>query len=377
MTVAASPLVFVPGVGFRSRDALMLREPVTYEADGWTVSVDSVSADQSGTQVAVTIHGRFKMRGDARIGQPDVDFNAFIQARNRAGAVASSGPRMFPMSTSVSHAAGVGISCTANMDPLPGSDPQVDILIGEPLPITVIPLRLTPISDLAIPARFLDARDEHHGVVLTVSAVARGADMTAVLLHASLQPHPRKRFMRALGTMRDMPREAPGITIADDRGSDLHAFAATRELSAGPEMRTIAVFPGLAADASSATLTVPYVVLSEYLGAPVKLAVPFEGEVTLGDDTAIVKVDRQDAPRGGSGVSVAFTGTWRSDRRLLYAESLSVDGQRNGGVGFRQMPSEPPIVTYAEDPSGNTTSVQLESPVLQLRGPWRLPLALP
>jgi hypothetical protein len=377
VTVTASGLVFVPGLGFRSREALMLREPVSYEAEGWTVNVESVTADGSGTQVAVTIHGPFKMKGEGHFGQPDLDYNAFIQARNRSGAVSSSGPRMFPMSTSVSHAAGVGISCTANMDALPGSDSQVDILIGEPLPITVIPLRLTPIADLAIPARSLEVSDEHHGVALTAHAVARGADMTAVLLHATLQPHLRQRFMRALGTMRDAPRQAPGITIADDRGSDLTAFAATRELSAGPEMRTIAVFPGLAADASAATLTVPYVVLSEYLGAPVKLAVPSEGEVTLGDDTAFVRVDRKPAPRGGPAVAVEFSGAWRDDRRLLYAESLSVDGQRNGGVGFGQTPGEPPILTYAEDPSGNTTSVQLESPVVQLRGPWRLPLVLP
>jgi hypothetical protein len=376
VTTTTAPLVFVPGLGFRPGDALMLREPVSQQSEEWNVSVESVIADRNGTHVAVTIHGPFKTIGEGRFGRPEVDYRGFVTARNRSGSVSSEGPRMFPISHSVSHAAGTAISCTANMDPLPGSDEQVDILIGEPLPITVIPLRLTALSILAMPARALDVSEEHHGVVITAHAIARGTNMTAVLLHATLRPHPRQRFMRALGTMRDAPRETPGVTIADDGGTEVAAFAATRELAAGPELRMIAVFPGLSPDARSATVTVPYVVLSEYTGAPVKLVVPFEGEITLGDDSAVVKVARETAPRGGAAVGVEFTGAWRDDRRLLFAESLTV-GDKYGGVGFRGPVIEPPIQTYAEDPTGASAEVALESPVLQLRGPWRLVAPLP
>lgn len=289
--------------------------------------------------------------------------------------VSSERGRIFPMSHSISKG-GTSISCTANMDALPSREEQLDILIGEPLPITVIPVTLSPLSDLALPARALDVSDEHHGVVLTAHAVARGADMTAVLLHATLRPHPRQRFMRSLGTIRDMPRETPGVILDDDAGAQLSAFAATRELSAGPELRTIAVFPGLPEDGRAATVLVPYVVLSEYLGSPLRLAVPYEGEITLGDDRAHVTVAREAGPRGGSAVGVTFTGEWRDDRRLLYAESLTV-GDRYGGVGFRGMQGEPPIQTWAEDPTGGSATVAIESPNVQLRGPWRLPLALP
>ena len=378
MTNATAPLVFVPGLGFRPHDALMLRTPVTYQATDqgkeWSVSVDSVIADRDGTQVAVTIHGPFKMTGE-RFKQPAVEYQGFIQARDRSGTVSSERGRIFPMSHSFSHA-GTSISCTANMDALPARAEQLDILIGEPLPITVIPVTLSPLSDLALPARAVDVSDEHHGVVLTAHAVARGADMTAVLLHATLRPHPRQRFMRSLGTIRDAPRETPGIIIEDESGSQISAFAATRELSAGPELRTIAVFPGLPADGQAATVLVPYVVLSEYLGSPLTLAVPYEGEITLGDDKAHVTVAREAALRGGSAVAVTFTAEWRDDRRLLYAESLTV-GDRYGGVGFRGMPGEPPIQTWAEDPTGQAATVALESPNVQLRGPWRLPLVLP
>ncbi|HUQ42757.1 MAG TPA: hypothetical protein VM052_09660, partial [Candidatus Limnocylindrales bacterium] len=254
---------------------------------------------------------------------------------------------------------------------------QVDILIGEPLPITIIPLRLTAITKLAMPARALDVSDEHHGVVITAHAIARGADTTAVLLQTTLGPHPRKRFMRSLGRIRDDPRSgAAGVTIDDGSSESITAFAGTRELSTGPEIRTIAVFPGVRPDAGEVTITIPFIVLSEYLGSPVTLAVPFEGEITLGDDTAHVKIERTTAPRGGSAVGVELTGTWRDDRRLLYAESLTV-GDKYGGVGFKGMPEEPPIMTYADDPTGAATTVALESPNVQLRGPWRLSVALP
>jgi hypothetical protein len=160
-------------------------------------------------------------------------------------------------------------------------------------------------------------------------------------------------------------------------GTEIAAYAATRERSAGPELRTVAVLPGLGADARAATVIVPYVVLAEYTGAPVRLAVPFEGQITLGGDDAFVKVERRDAPRGGAGVGVEFNGAWLADRRLLYAESISVGSERNGGVGFRGLPSEPPVQTYAEDLQGGATQIALESPVVQLRGPWRLPVTLP
>jgi len=374
MTIVVGPLVFVPGLGFRPRDSRMLREPVTHQADEWSVTIDSLIADRDGTHVAVTINGPFKMRSERA--EPEVDYKGFIQARDPSGAVVSSErPRMFPMSTSVSKV-GTSISCTANMDALPALANKLDILIGEPLPVTVIPVTLSAIADLAMPARTVDVSEEHHGVVITAHAIARGADMTAVLLHATLLPHPRKRFMRGLGAIRDAPRTAPGVTIADDEGTEVAAFAATRELSPGPELRTIAVFPGLSPEARFATVTIPYVVLSEYTGAPVKLSVPFEGEITLGDDNAFVKAARQDAPRGGAAVGVEFTGSWRDDRRLLFAESLTV-GDKYGGVGFRALPAEPPIQTYAEDPTGTSAVVALESPVLQLRGPWRLVAPLP
>lgn len=354
----------------------MLREPVHHEVDGWDVTIDSVVADSEGTRVAVTIYGPFKMTGD-RFKQPDVEFDGFIQARDRNGMVSSQRGRIFPMSHGFSKQ-GTSISCTANMDPLTAGDHQIDIFINEPVPpITIIPVTLTPIDDLSIPARTLDVSDEHHGVVITAEAIARGSSMTAVLLQTTLRPHPRQRFMRGLGVRRDDPRSgAPGVTIDDGSGSPLTAFAGTREPSSGPEIRTIAVFPGVADQAREVTITIPYVVLCEYTGAPVTLTVPSEADITLGDDSAHVKVERQTAPRGGASVGVEITGSWSDDRRLLYAESLTV-GDKYGGVGFKALPDEPPIQTYAEDPTGTATAVTLESPNIELRGPWLLRAALP
>jgi hypothetical protein len=377
VSTTTAPLVFVPGLGFRPRDALMLREPVHHEVDGWDVTIDSIVADSEGTRVAVTIYGPFKMTGD-RYKQPDVDYDAFIQARDRGGMVSSQRGRIFPMSHGISKQ-GTSISCTANMDPLTAGDRQIDIFINEPVPpITIIPVTLTPIDDLSIPARALDVSDEHHGVVLTAEAVARGPDMTALKLFAKLLPYERMRFMRGIGTLRSGPRGAVGLTITDDAGAQVEPFVATHELSAGSDMRMIAVCPGLSPDARTATVTVPYLLVSEYTGAPLRLTVPFEGEVTLGADRAHVRTARDAAPRGGSAITVEFTGDWQDDRRLVFAETLLVGDAAHGGVGFKgEKPEEPPFTAFAEDPSGKAATISLESPNVQLRGPWRLEIPLP
>ena len=375
MTPSAAPLVFVPGLGFISSDAKMLREPVTERVDDWEITVDRVLVDRGGTRVAVTIYGPFKLVGD-RFKQPDVKYDDFIQARDRNGIVSARRGDYFPHGHGFS-ARGTSLSCTANMAALTAREDRIDVLINEPLPLTIIPVNLTPIADAALPARVLDVSDEHHGVVITAHAIASGNDTTAVLLHASLRPHPRQRFMRGLGVIHGGPWATSGISLTDDAGKSIMPFAGTAEPSPGPEFRTIVACPGVSRDARQVTITVPYVVIAEYTGTPVTLAVPYQGDMTLGDDAAHVKVERQTAPRGGAAVSVEFMGAWRDGRRLLYAESLTV-GDKYGGVGFRGAPpTEPPILTYAEDPTGSATSVALESPNIQLQGPWRLVAALP
>ena len=156
MRASAAALVYVQGLGFRPADGLTLRTPVEHKADQWSVTIDSVVEDSERTQVAVTIYGPFKMRSER--GGPEIDYGGFIKARNRAGEVSSDRQRMFPLSHSFSHA-GWSISCTANLDALPGDNERLDILIGEPLPVTVIPVTLTPLAEYAMPAHAVDV---HH-----------------------------------------------------------------------------------------------------------------------------------------------------------------------------------------------------------------------
>jgi hypothetical protein len=69
-------------------------------------------------------------------------------------------------------------------------------------------------------------------------------------------------------------------------------------------------------------------------------------------------------------------GGWRDDRRLLYPETVWVNG-RHGGIGWEAAPppGEPNSVN-ADNPEQDAREVMLESPVVRLRGPWRLDLEL-
>jgi hypothetical protein len=62
----------------------------------------------------------------------------------------------------------------------------------------------------------------------------------------------------------------------------------------------------------------------------------------------------------------------------VYAETLIVGDATHGGVGFKgEKSEEPPFTVLAEDPSGKAATISLESPNVQLRGPWRLEIPLP
>jgi len=68
---------------------------------------------------------------------------------------------------------------------------------------------------------------------------------------------------------------------------------------------------------------------------------------------------------------------WRDDRRLLYPESVWVNG-RHGGIGWEggKLSAGEPCGVDAENPQDDAHEVMIENPVVRLRGPWRLELDL-
>jgi hypothetical protein len=235
-----------------------------------------------------------------------------------------------------------------------------------------VPVTLSASAQYGLPAKALEVADSHHGVTLTSRGVATSDTTTAVDIYASLAATPEPRFMRSFGLRRHRPGDEPEFTLTDDAGDDLREFAVfDDEVASGRELHQVLVFPALDASATRCVLTISDVVLAEHNGAWTTLAVPSESTIRFGTFDVRATVTKEQSRRGPAVRVFLDDGGWRDDRRLLYPETVRVNG-RHGGIGWGGSPSagEPCAVT-AENPEDDARDVTIESPVVRLRGPWR------
>ena len=370
-----SELVFVPGAGFRPASAHTLVTPVIETRGEWTVTVERLIATPDSTELGFTVNGPMAGSGDpgdapyamndpVRLGEPDGRVLELLPGRR--GPIAWSGS---------AHSSARTIRRSLFFDALTAGTTHVDVLLGGATGDWTVPVDLTPATVHGLPAQRIDSEDTHHGVRIAATAVARAGSMTAVEVHTSFAPTPLPRHMRSLGTKTRMRGDDPQFTLTDDAGSQLVEFASFQDaVTRGSDLHEVLVFPPLAASATAAMLTIPHVRVAEYTGSPVTLPIPSDADIQLGQYAVHARVSRD---RGFKGEAVRVElddGGWHDDRRLVYAESVRVDGV-DRGVGFKNL-LELPMPVEAEDPSGSGREVTLESPVVQLRGPWSLRIAL-
>jgi hypothetical protein len=379
--IASGQLVFVSGVGFRSAASAMLATPVSDERGEWQVTIERlvVGPDKTELVYALTGPGAKPLEpGDHHDAAPPwarlpVSLRSSTQTldltnEGRQGPMEMSGA---PRSTYRT------VRPTLRFPPLaPGTD-QLDVVFDGAPGNWAVPLTLTSSTTYGIPARAIDVRDEHHGVTLTAAAIARSETMTAIDISTSLAPTPQPRFMRCLGVQRHTRGDDPQFTLRDDMGNELREFAVfDDEVTSGRELHQILVFPAVNADAIEATLTISDLVLAETTGAPVTLPVPSESDLEFWTFKVHAVVSRETGGRGPVVRVSLDDGGWTDDRRLLYPESVRVNG-RHGGIGWDRRPTPgQPMSVDAPDPLGDAREVTLESPVVRLSGPWRLELPL-
>jgi hypothetical protein len=238
-----------------------------------------------------------------------------------------------------------------------------------------VPVTLSASTQYGLPAKALEVADSHHGVTLTSRGIARSDTTTAVDIYASLDATPEPRFMRSLGLRRHRPGNEPEFTLTDDAGDELREFAVfDDEVAIGRELHQVLVFPAVDASAERCALTIPDIVLAEHNGAWTTLAVPSESTVRFGTFDVHATVTKVQSRRGPAVRVLLDDGGWRDDRRLLYPETVWVNG-RHGGIGWDGSPSAgEPCGVNADNPEDDAREVMIENPVVRLRGPWRLDL---
>ena len=183
--------------------------------------------------------------------------------------------------------------------------------------------------------------------------------------------------MRSLGVRRHNRGDEPQFTLTDDGGGKLREFAVfDDEVASGRELHQVLVFPALNASATRCVLTISDVVLAEHNGAWTTVTVPSESTVRFGTFDVRATVTKVQSRRGPAVRVFLDDGGWRDDRRLLYPETVWVNG-RHGGIGWDGSPSTgEPCGVNAENQEDDAHEVMIETPVVRLRGPWRLELDL-
>lgn len=381
--MAADELIFVPGIGFRPSSSATLPTPVSAERGEWSVTIERFLRSSEKTELVFSLTGPggppLSGTGFVRP-EPPAWMHLPISLRHSGGTIELTNEgRQGPSGFSTRPGTHLRtIHPTVRFPPLPAGTMELEVVFDGAPGNWAVPVSLTSSTQYGLPAKALEVSDSHHGVTLTSRGVARSETTTAVDIYASLEPTPEPRFMRSLGVKRHMRGDEPQFTLKDDTGREVREFAVfDDEVASGRELHQVIVFPELDASATRCVLTIPDVVLAESNGAWTTVAAPSESSIRFGTFDVRATVTKVQS-RHGPGVRVFLDdGGWRDDRRLLYPETVWVNG-RHGGIGWEgaRSPGEPSSVN-AENPEEDAREVMLESPVVRLRGPWRLELELP
>ena len=373
-------IVFIPGVGFRPSTSAMLVSPVSAERGEWSVTIERLVSGPDKAELGFSLTGS---------GGPPISGREFVRPEP---------PEWTSLPISLRHAGGTieltnegrrgrggfttgagthlrTIQSTVTFAPLPAGTTALEVVFDGAPGNWAVPVTLTPSTEFGAPATRLEASETHHGVTLTARAISRTDTTTAVDVYASLEPRPHPRFMRSLGVARyrGIGGYEPQFSLADESGQELREFAVfDDEVASGAELHQVLVFPALPPSVSGGVLTIGDVVLAESIGEWTTLPVPFEGPVRFGPFDVQASISKVQSRRGPAVRVVLDDGGWRDDRRLLYPETVRVNDHYSG-IGWEGAPTPgEPCGVNAEDPHGAATEVKLESPVVRLRGPWRL-----
>ena len=380
--IARSELVFVPGVGFRTSASATLVTPVTVERGEWSVTIEKVLRGPEKTELVFSLTGP---GGPPVTGvgferpEPPPWMHLPISLRHEGGVVELTNEgRQGPSGFSAGRGSHLRtIHPTVRFPALPPGTNELEVVFDGAPGNWALPVTLTASTQYGLPAKALEVADTHHGVTLTALGVARSDTTTAVDIYASLDATPEPRFMRSLGLRRHKPGDEPEFTLTDDVGDEVREFAVfDDEVASGRQLHQVLVFPALDASATRCVLTIPDVVLAEHNGAWTTVAVPSKSDFRFGTFDVRATVTKVQSRRGPAVRVFLDDGGWRDDRRLLYPETVWVNG-RHGGISWDGPRSAgEPCGVNAENPEDDAREVMIESPVVRLRGPWRFELDL-
>ena len=382
-------LVFTPQLGFRSAQILESPTNLVIERDGRTLTANLVS-DRDCTTLHFTVLGF-----DA---PADFDAVPYYHVKGSATVHDDRGREIPPHprwhTGGMVHRRNDGsliLDWQLKLVRLESGVRSVELAFGGPAGEWTVNVPIAVVEPAGIPAKAISVSDEHHGVVVTATAVARSREVTAIEIEgdivdeAGVEPTSRVRYLQGIGANHQRGLANELLMLRDDQGH--HHLERHFMGQPAPRQRQVANFPGLPEDVRSGTIEIPFVVVQQRTEETPSVPVPGDTEVqflgcaftvstsrTSGDDGPPIREGRPDYRGPRVRVEIRPKDA-EAPKQLLYFSRPYVEGAPDVGMWMTQIAGKPPVVE-TPDPSGTSPTVILRGPVLKLLGPWRLELPL-
>ena len=382
-------LVFTPQFGFRSAQVLESPTNLVVHRDGRTLTASLVS-DRDCTTVHFTVLG-FDAPADFDA-VPYYHVKGSATVRDDRGRSISPHPRW--QTGGMVHRRSDGtfmLDWQLKLLRLASDVKSVELSFGGPAGDWTVNIPTAVVKPSGVPAKSVSIGDEHHGVAVIATAVARSREVTAIEIEADIVDEPgvetkaRVRYVNGIGANHQRGLANELLMLRDDQGH--HHLERPVMIQPGPRQRQVASFPGVPDDVRSGTIEIPFVVVQQRTEETPTVPVPGETELrflgceftvstsrTSGDGGPEIREGRADYRGPRVRVEIRPKDA-EAPTQLLYFSMPRVEGAPEVGMWMSQRAGKAPVVEVP-DPSAAATEVKLRGPVLKLLGPWRLELPL-
>ena len=371
----AGPLVLVPGIGFRHREALGTAANTVLERDGRTLIV-AVTPDRDGVRVDLSIKG---------VDMPLGRFEGTVRITDETGRELPVRPRWQVGGQVTKMPDGMAmLRYVTLLEPPPAGTRTLRVEIDGSVGTWRLTVPVEPAQLRGTPAMPIDALDSRYGIALAARAIARSAEQTAVEVEAFFDPPAyegdeiARRWVTGLGGSGAHRVTEDGLALEADDGTRYASRGMPQAEPATRRYRETMFFAPLPPELKSVTLRIPHVFTQESTDEALTLGVPSETDVKIAGCSARIAVSRITDSTQGPRVRIQATPSDPSAaRQLAYMWSVDTGAGPMGTVGttvaqcFGQLP-------YVEvpDPAGQLAEVTLRAPVIEIRGPWTLRVPL-
>lgn len=373
---------YVPGVGFRSANALRMPARTVVRQDERALAVVMLVSSEAGTEVGFEIQDD-RLQDACLAGKLEHSalMNLDVRLRDDDG-------NSYARSEALDNGFGLGqhefgfFQRRIGFEPLPADARRVVLEVDGAFGAWTVPVEVLPIAETGVAAqRPVDRATTKHGIAVRLIGIALGEEETMVELDATWIPP--IAAIHAIGAMQQ--RQGGDLLVLVDGQGRRYEEELSRETVQRPRgsaAHTTAKFPPLPADATELTLIVPSVVAEES-DATLEFELPIADsrEVHFGPypvrlGPATLAHDLLEPPGQPPGYGLRFVlGPlgWHKDRRAIRPMRISLDGVEHKGFGWGWHP-DPDMrnFTVTLKPGALPKTVTLARPMVSIRGPWEI-----